>query len=72
MNATTKLPIIINSTQKHQYNRIIVEMDADRFERVASALGFFNPEFLVSVDRAEREIKAGKVRRLVSLKDLRK
>ncbi len=49
-----------------------VDIDADRFERLASVLGFFNPDFLASVDRSEREIAAGKARPLRSLRSLRR
>jgi hypothetical protein len=47
-----------------------IEVDADRFERVAAALGMFSDEFLESIDRAERDIKAGRVKKLDSLADL--
>lgn len=52
--------------------RVTVELDRDRFERLAAGLGFFRPEFLESLERAEREISAGKARRLRSLRDLRR
>lgn len=49
-----------------------VEMDADRFERMAGDLGLFNQDFLRSLDRAERDYRAGRVREIPSLKELRK
>lgn len=54
-------------------SRIVsVNFDADRFERVAANFGLFNELFLHSVDRAERDIKAGRVREIGSLQELRK
>jgi len=61
-----------NIKQKTNGRRIIVEMDAERFERMASDFGFFRPEFLESLDRAEQEISQKKIKRLRSLKDLRR
>ncbi|MDP3735311.1 MAG: hypothetical protein Q8R39_02695 [bacterium] len=63
------LPLTLYPSTKK--NKIVVEMDADRFERLAAAFGFFNPEFLESLDQAEREIAHGKTKRLKSLQDLR-
>lgn len=52
--------------------KLVVELDADRFERLAANLGLFNPAFLASLERAEREVAQGKARRLRSLRDLRR
>lgn len=52
--------------------KLIVELDADRFERLAAGLGLFSREFLASIERAEREVALGKARRLRSLRDLRR
>ncbi len=52
--------------------KLIVELDADRFERLAAGLGLFSREFLASIERAEREITLGKARRLHSLRNLRR
>ena len=49
-----------------------MELDAERFERLAADLGLFNSEFVSSIERAEKEIAEDKVRRLRSLKDLRR
>lgn len=51
--------------------RILVELDADRFERLAANLGFFNPDFISSLERAEDDFSKGKVKKIKSLKDLR-
>lgn len=49
-----------------------VELDADKFERLAAALGLFNADFLRSVEQAEREIAVRKTKTLKSLRDLRR
>lgn len=50
----------------------VVTLDAHRFERLAATFGFFNPDFIKSLDQAERDIKKGKIREITSLKELRK
>jgi len=52
--------------------KILIEMDAEKFERLAATLGFFSPDFLKSLDRAEKDYKAGRFRKIKSLKELRK
>ncbi|MCX6786812.1 MAG: hypothetical protein NTU85_03325 [Candidatus Kaiserbacteria bacterium] len=52
--------------------RVIVELDANRLERLASNLGFYGLDFLKSIDRAERDYKAGRVREVGSLSELRR
>ena len=42
--------------------RIVVEMDADKFERLAASFGFFNPGFLKSLSKAEVDYRNGKVK----------
>ena len=51
--------------------KFIVEMDADKLERMAAAFGMFNREFLESVERAERDYAAGRVYEVESLEELR-
>jgi len=41
-------------TIKKRNNRVLVEMNADRFERLAAEFGFFGKEFLKSLERAEK------------------
>ncbi|HEY4483141.1 MAG: hypothetical protein A3I39_02635 [Candidatus Yanofskybacteria bacterium RIFCSPLOWO2_02_FULL_47_9b] len=52
--------------------KFVVEMDANRLEKLASMFGMYNPDFLDSLERAERDVKAGRVYKLRSLRDLRK
>ncbi|MBI3442328.1 MAG: hypothetical protein HY007_00975 [Candidatus Sungbacteria bacterium] len=51
--------------------KVRVELNAERFERLAAGLGFFTSQFVASIDRAEKEIAEGRTKRLQSLKDLR-
>jgi len=51
--------------------RMLVEIDADKFERLAAGLGLFREEFLESLNRAEKEVAQGKLKRLKDLQDLR-
>ncbi|MFH1656579.1 MAG: hypothetical protein ABH956_02270 [Candidatus Nealsonbacteria bacterium] len=52
--------------------KVLIEMDAEKFERLAASLGLFNSEFLESLDRVEKDCKEGKVEKIKSLKELRK
>ncbi len=52
--------------------KVLVELDADRLERLASNLGFYNPDFLRSIERAERDYRAGRVYTVTSLRELRR
>jgi len=63
------LTITIKPRKKEK--KIIIEMDLDKFERLAASLGFFNPEFLKSLKKAEKDYKAGRIKKIKSLKELR-
>ena len=65
------LPITITKKEKANKTTFMVEFDADRFEQVAAALGMFSDEFVASIDRAEADIKAGRVHKVSSLRELR-
>lgn len=52
--------------------KVTVELDMNQFERLASNLGFFSPAFLTSLDRAEQDLKMGRVHEPKSLKVWRK
>jgi len=67
----TSLTITVKSKTNHS-KKILVEMDAKRFEKLAADLGFFSPEFLESIDRSEKDYRAGRVKKIKSLKELRK
>lgn len=61
----------LEMTVKKKNNRVVVEMDAERFEKLAADFGLFSAEFLSSLGRAERDLKAGRLRKIESLKELR-
>lgn len=66
------VPLDITITQGKNIHKKMVEFDVDQLERLAAVLGMFNPDFLKSIARAEKDIKAGRVREVKSLKELRK
>jgi hypothetical protein len=59
-------------TIKKRNHRVLIEMDADQFEKLAANFGFFSKEFLSSLERAEKDVKAGRIRKVQSLKQLRR
>lgn len=58
-------------TSKKTGRKFFVEMDAERFEKLAATLGLFNPDFLDSLEKSEKDWKAGRFRKLKSLRELR-
>ncbi|KKP33055.1 MAG: hypothetical protein A2312_01350 [Candidatus Staskawiczbacteria bacterium RIFOXYB2_FULL_32_9] len=66
------VPLNITITQGKNIHKKMVEFDVDQLERLAAALGMFNPDFLKRLDKAEKDIKAGRIRKINSLKDLDK
>jgi len=67
--ATTATPITITN---NTINKFIVEIDRIRFERLVDSLGLFTPEVLTSLKQSEADIRTGRVKKLRSLRDLRK
>ena len=65
------LPITITKKEKANKTTFMVEFDADRFERIAASLGMISDDCLASIAQSEKEIKAGKTRKINSLRDLR-
>ena len=57
--------------QTNHGKKFLVEMDVDKFERLAANLGFFSPEFIESLDKAEEDVRAGRIKKIKSLKELR-
>ena len=51
--------------------KIRVEIDTEKFERLAASLGLFDPAFLKSLERAEQDYRKKKLKRISSLKVLR-
>jgi hypothetical protein len=62
----------ITVERKPNSRRIVVEIDADKLERLAASLGLLNPSFLGSISRSEEEIALGKTKRLRNLRELRR
>lgn len=67
----TSLAITIKPKEKNK-DLILVEMDANKLEKLAADLGFFSADFLSSLERSFADIKAGRVKKISSLKSLRK
>ena len=51
--------------------KVLVEIDANRLERLAANLGFFSQDFLSSLDRAEKDYSTGKTKKVRSLESVR-
>lgn len=62
------LPIKLKTSKT---KTVTLSFDAEKFERLAAHFGYFNPDFLKSLARSERDYKKGKVKKLSSLKGLR-
>lgn len=67
MNTAT---ININFPASKRAKKINIEINAEQFERLAAGFGMFNPDFLESVARAERDYSAGRFRKIKSLKEI--
>lgn len=63
--------INVSVRRKSAAKNFSVEIDAEAFERMAALFGFFNPDFLKSIRIAEKEYRAGKVRKIRSLSELK-
>ena len=57
---------------KNRKHKAMVELDADKFEKLAGIFGLFNPDFLKSLARSEKDYREGKFFKIKSLKDLEK
>jgi len=57
-------------TNPKQPSKFLIELDAEKFERLAASFGFFNPDFLESLNRAEKHYSNGKIKKINSLKEL--
>ena len=61
----------ITVERKAKSKRVVVEIDADKLERLAASLGLFSSSFLNSVSRSEKETALHKSKRLHNLRELR-
>lgn len=64
------LPVTLRSPSVRTSRRMVVEIDVRRLEKLADALGMYNPDFLASLSRAEADVRAGRVKKVKTLKDL--
>lgn len=60
----------IRST-KTRAQKLNIELDKFTFERLVANFGFFNPEFIKSIRRAEKDYKTQRVTKIRSLQDLK-
>lgn len=58
-------------TRINRPKKILIEIDAEKLERLAAILGLFNPDFLKSLKKAEMDYRAGRTRKIASLKQLK-
>ena len=60
---------IKNNFSKPQ--KMVIEMDANKFEKLAASFGFFSDDFSKSITKSEKEYKSGKFRKIKSLSSLK-
>lgn len=63
--------IAIKISPSSKGKKLLVEIDANKLERLASNLGLYNPDFIKSIELAERDFLAGRSRTLISLRKMR-
>lgn len=61
----------ITILDKPTARKIRLEIDAGGLEKLAASLGFFSPDFVKSLERAEKDYRTGRVRKVKSLRQLR-
>ena len=59
-------------SNREKSRTVSISFDADRFERVAANFGLFSEDFIKSIDRSEMDIRAGRLTKIDSLRELRK
>ena len=60
----------ITILQKPNLKKIRVDIDLDKWERLADIFGFYKPEFLQVLEQSIKESKTGKITQIESLKEL--
>lgn len=63
-------PLPMTFRTKDDDEKIIVEIDKNQLEKLMGALGWFSQDFLESIDRAEKDIEAGRVRKIDAFEEL--
>lgn len=64
--------LAVKIAEKRKEKTYAVEVSATKFERLAAAFGFFGKEFIESIERSEKNIRQGKVKKIRSFSDLLK
>jgi len=49
-----------------------IEIDLNQWEKLADIFGFYSPNFIKTIKKSLKESRAGKVRKINSLRDLEK
>lgn len=65
------LAVKIKSCPDHT-KKFLVEIDAQKLEKLAADFGLFNPDFLKSIEMAEKDYRAGRFKKIKSLKEIEK
>jgi len=55
---------------KPELNKALIEIDLNRWEKLADAFGFCRPEFLKTIRRSLNDSKHGRVKKIESLQEL--
>ena len=58
--------------QKSSAKKMSVEIDLNQWEKLSDVFGFYNPNFIKIIKKSLKESRAGKVRKINSLRDLEK
>jgi len=58
--------------QKSSAKKMSVEIDLNQWEKLADVFGFYNPNFIKIIKKSLKESRAGKVKKINSLRDLEK
>ena len=56
--------------QKPKSRKITVDINLDKWERLADVFGFYQPSFLKSISKSLKESRSGRVRKIESLNEL--
>ncbi len=70
MSAMASMIFKMNKNNKKS-KEITVSFNAKKFERIAADFGFFREEFLESLEKAEKDIGAGRTKKIRSLSSIR-
>lgn len=52
---------------KKQNGKFLIKFNAERFEKLANVLGFYNPEFLRFLEKSVKNYKKGEIKPIENL-----